>query len=232
MQIVINHVTRMRGTRICIAGVDLSTGEHVRPVTHAGETLTRALLRGNGGPVGPGTLVDLGDPEPSPSVPEVEDQLVWLDDLTAAGALSPDEYLEMLELVRAGDLSEALGEDLEEVRQRKFGVEEGRGDRSLGVLRLTEPELEIDRYDTLHVRTHWPDTAAKLRVTDLRFYEADGTMRRDVVRDVNARLESGVKVYAMVGLAHAMDDELSGRRIHWAQVNGLCLVDRPVSDVP
>jgi hypothetical protein len=32
MQIVINHLTRMQRGFMCVAGVDLATGRHVRPV--------------------------------------------------------------------------------------------------------------------------------------------------------------------------------------------------------
>jgi hypothetical protein len=60
VQIVVNHLTRMRGERICVAGIDMQTGEHVRPTTSAAAPLTRRLLRSNGGPFEVGAVVDLG----------------------------------------------------------------------------------------------------------------------------------------------------------------------------
>ncbi len=74
MQIVVNHLTRMTSeSRICIAGIDLATFEHMRPVTPATDLLTRALLRENGGAFGVGALVDLGPVEACPNPPECED---------------------------------------------------------------------------------------------------------------------------------------------------------------
>ena len=73
MEIVFNHVTRMsRAPEICIAGIDAEAFTHVRPLS-ANDPLTRALLREEGGPIGMGSLVDVGPVVPQPSPPEVED---------------------------------------------------------------------------------------------------------------------------------------------------------------
>lgn len=74
MQVVINHVTRMSSPRICVAGVDRATSEHVRPTTGRSDPITRDLLRENGGPFGMGALVDLGSVTAEPSPPETEDR--------------------------------------------------------------------------------------------------------------------------------------------------------------
>lgn len=49
MKIAVNHLTRMQPGYICVAGIDLETGSHVRPVLPSGR-LSAALLRRNGGP--------------------------------------------------------------------------------------------------------------------------------------------------------------------------------------
>jgi hypothetical protein len=64
-------------------------------------------------------------------------------------------------------------------------------------------ELKIDeQYDSLLLHSRWPDTSAKLRVTDIRFYDVNGAIDRGIVRNVNGRLRQGTNVYVMVGLAH------------------------------
>lgn len=69
-------------------------------------------------------------------------------------------------------------------------------------------------------------------MTDARFYEPDHeTVKTDLVESVSRRLASGVKAYAMLGLARAMWDE-DGGNVHWLQCNGICLADRAVRDVP
>jgi hypothetical protein len=73
MKIVVNHLTRMRGERICVAGVDWATAEHVRPVTGPTSPLTRELLRSSGGLFEIGAVVDLGPVAACGQPPETED---------------------------------------------------------------------------------------------------------------------------------------------------------------
>jgi len=85
----------------------------------------------------------------------------------------------------------------------------------------------------LYLDLAYPDRAAKLRVTDVRFYESDHqTVKRGIANDVNRRISSGRSVYAMLGLARAMYDADAERDVHWLQVNGICLSDRPVGHSP
>src|SRR5918999_4021239 len=72
LQILVNHLTRMQPGYVCVAGVDIHTLEHVRPVLRYGR-LTTNLLRRNGGPLDIGSVVDLGAPTCVGRAPEVED---------------------------------------------------------------------------------------------------------------------------------------------------------------
>ena len=49
MRLLINHLTRMHGGHICLAGVDLETRRHVRPML-ANESLPFYFLARYGGP--------------------------------------------------------------------------------------------------------------------------------------------------------------------------------------
>jgi hypothetical protein len=110
-----------------VAGIDAATFENVCPVTPKTDLITRQLLRENGGPFGPGAVVDLGEVESCPSPPETEDHCFetaaarHLEDLTDA------EYLALLEEVRDEDLPTAFGPALIEVRPGKLAVKAGRG---------------------------------------------------------------------------------------------------------
>lgn len=96
---------------------------------------------------------------------------------------------------------------------------------------VVNPELRIE-FGNLYLELDPPNMPAKLRVTDVRFYEADHkTVKRDVVDDVSRRLAAGETAYAMLGLARAMHDN-DGGYVHWLMANGLCLSDRAVSDLP
>ena len=81
MRIIVNHVTRMKtDSRICVAGINPETFEHVRPTRPQTDPITRALLREEGGPFGMGAVVDLGKVVPEPSPPETEEQHEHDDD--------------------------------------------------------------------------------------------------------------------------------------------------------
>ncbi len=87
MRIVVNHLTRMRAASICVAGIDLDTGRHVRPITRGG--LTRDHLHENGGPFALGAIVELGATTPNPNPPEVEDHWFWPDRARLVEMMSP-----------------------------------------------------------------------------------------------------------------------------------------------
>jgi hypothetical protein len=231
VRIVVNHVTRMKSPRICVAGIDPETLEHVRPVTHRANPLTRALLREKGGPFGPGALVELGSVVPCPRVPETEDRRFAPARATRTEDVSHEAYLELLGRVGHQDLATAFGPDLVEIRPRKMAVPAGRGTRSLAVLKAVNPRLEI-KFDKLYLELDDASFEVELRVTDARFYEDDQvTVKRRVVSNVNVRLARGGTIYAMLGLAHAIRDD-DGGEVHWLQANGICLADRAVSDTP
>ncbi len=233
MQIVINHLTRMRTQRICIAGIDLERGTHVRPVTPKADLLTRDLLTENGGPLELAALIDIGQPEAVADPPESEDHRVHARDLKRARTLVGDEYLEVLSARTDPDLETAFGPALQR-RKWKYAIDKGEGHASLAVVKARRrPELEVGRYGKLQLRFNDPDTPTYLSVADIRFVEPDHkTIRTNVVDDVHARLQRGVGVYVMFGLSRAFTAIGDNQDRHWLQVNGLCLEDRPVGNIP
>jgi hypothetical protein len=158
MRIVVNHVTRMSSdSRICVAGIDAATFQHVRPVTPASDLITRTLLRENGGPFGSGALVDLGPVGGCPNPPETEDHEFATVRAKRIEDLSDEAYLELLEQVSDRDVPSAFGPDLVEVRPRKLAVPAGRGSRSLAVLPVINPELRV-KFGKLYLKLDPPNT--------------------------------------------------------------------------
>jgi hypothetical protein len=233
VQIIVNHLTRMKThSRICIAGIDAATFQAVRPVTPATDLLTRRLLRENDGPFGVGALVDIGPVTACPNPPETEDHTFATENTQHVEDLEDDVYLQLLEDISDTSIPAAFGPELVDVRDGKYAVAEGAGSRSLAVVPLVTPQLEIDGWGNLYLNLEPRDMQARIRVSDVRFYEPDHvTVRRDVVEDVSARIAAGVQVRAMLGLARPVSDAQAGR-VQWLMVNGLCLADRAVSDIP
>jgi hypothetical protein len=233
MQLVFNHITRMRAPRICIAGIDPENHRHVRPTTPPTDLIKRVLLREELGPIAMGALVDIGPVTPEPSPPESEDHAFQTGNVEYVRDLEDQEFLDLLDEVRDADIQIAFGPELENVRSG-YAAEAGSGERSLAVVRASEsPTLIVDGYGKLRLHVRDLDPAPNLSVADVRFYEADHkTIRRDVVKDVNARIEDGVGSLLMLGLAHATQMPWDDRERHWLQLNGLVLEDRPVGDTP
>jgi len=233
MRIVVNHVTRMKPPRICLAGVDMQSLEHVRPTTSASDPITRELLHEEGGPFEMGAVVELGYTRAIPTPPETEDHRFRTTNARFVEPMAGDEFLALLELISSPDLSSAFGPALERL-QRNYAVERGSGDRSLAVMRAPKRcELEVDRYGKLRLQMDAPDVQANVSVTDIRFYREDQkTLRDRVVQSVSLRLKRGVGAFLMLGLARAYRARDDDRHRHWLQLNGLCLVDRPTGDTP
>lgn len=220
--------------RICVAGMDLEGGQHVRPVTARTDPLTRDLLTENGGPLAVAAIVDLGQATPMPNPPETEDHRVATRHLTRVRTLGGDEYLDQLNAVADPDLEAAFGPALQRVTKWKYAIDEGAGRASLAVVKAQRrPDLEVDRYGRLQLRFNDPEVPTFLSVADIRFVEADHTtIRTDVVDDVHARIQKGVGVYVMFGLSRAFTAKGDDRARHWLQVNGLCLEDKPAGSTP
>lgn len=229
MQLVFNHITRMQAPRICIAGIDLQTHRHVRPTTPPTDLITRTLLREELGPIAMGALVDVGLVTPEPSPPESEDHAFQTANVEYVRDLNDQEFLDLLDNVRDKDIQTAFGPELKNVGHG-YAVDAGSGKRSLAVVRADEPPtLIVDRWGKLRLHVRDLDPAPNLSVADVRFCEGDHkTIRKEVVKDVNERIEDGVGLYLMLGLPHAKQMPWDDRERHWLQLNGLVLDDRPV----
>jgi hypothetical protein len=233
MRIVVTQLTRMHAPRICIAGVDPRVDRCIRPTTGPGHPLTRELLSEEGGPFALGALVDLGEVIPKPEPPESEDHIFRPDQVRVVGQLSADRYLELIRERSRTSLRAIFGDEL--VRHgRTYAVDKGCGAASLGTLRVRRKvDLKVDRYGKLRLRLPGKDASASLAVTDVRFVEADHkTIKTELVADVSARMQRGVGVILMLGLARAFQKSEDDCERHWLQVNGICMVDRPLAGLP
>lgn len=157
-------------------------------------------------------------------------------DMTCAsrvGDVDGEAYLGLLSAMHAPDLGSAFGPGLGPAG-RTYAVEPGNGNSSLAVLRTeNRPVLEINSYRDLRLWYNDAEPAAYLSVKDLRFFEDDQkTIKADVVDDVCRRLRQGVDAFLMLGLTRPWLKPGDTHERHWLQLNGLCLADRPVGDVP
>ena len=231
MRIIVNHLTRMQPGYICVAGVDLQTGKHVRPIGNG--QLTRALLRQHGGPFDIAEIVDLGTVKHVGAPPEIEDHEFDYHLASGFAIASPDEFWDVLQQAAKQQLNDIFGPELQKYG-RTCATPSGQGTASLGCLiPLETPELfTIELPDeSQKLRMHFTDGVFDVRasVTDIRLYEADQkTLRIPVVDDLQRRISRGAAVILSVGLTRPWHKPEEDETYHWLQVNGIHLADNPV----
>lgn len=223
----------MQHPRICVAGIEVDSKQHLRPVTASALPLSRALLAEAGGPFQIGAGIELGETQPRPDPPETEDHLCDPGQVEALGRLSGEEYLDLLDRISHPTLLAAFGPDLKR-RSKTFAVQAGHGSCSLACIHARRrADLNLDRYGAIRLRFNDPYTSAAIKVADLRFYEEDQvTPREDLIVSVSQRLQRGVGLWVMFGLARAWKAKGDDVERHWLQVNGLCLEDSPLELMP
>ncbi|MBU4273668.1 MAG: hypothetical protein KKA28_17540 [Planctomycetes bacterium] len=233
MRILINHLTRMHGGHICVAGVDLETRRHVRPML-AGEMLPFYLLARYGGPFEMSWVVDLGRPRPVPEAPHVEDHVFVPSRVKVDRPAAAHEFWGMLEELQQPSLRKIFGVELHEAGRNRYGTELGRGTASLGFLRpAAPPDLYIaqNRNGKPQVRMRLRDgeIEADAGVTDLRFYGDDhATADAARVRAVARGIEQSRGVILGVGLTRKFRASADAPYLHWLQVNNVHLPETPI----
>jgi hypothetical protein len=228
LRILVDHLTRMQPGYFCVAGVDVDTLRHIRPVLRRGR-LTTDLLRPNGGPFDVGSVVYLGSTISAGHPPELEDRRFdsararWLFDD------DPADFWDTLHRVAQKSLEEIFGPALE-LWDESGTVDVGEGRASLGCLRPEkQPWLYVDHRGTVRLVLDYLMPSVDLSVNDLRLYEGDGrTPRRDLVASVEKRLKSGVEVILSVGLTRPFQKWGDTEERHWLQVNNIHLEDNPL----
>lgn len=226
---MITHLTRMRDETICVAGIDPESGEHLRPLLAAeDDRMTRALLSERGGPFEFGTLVELGETEPCPKAPHIEDHVFDPAAARNLGRIEPASLTALLDAVAVRSARNAFGTALQR-RGEKYATDPGEGERSLAVIRLRGPAaLELDPRNHLFLRFESAAQPTLARLTDLRFYGADGhSLNHDLIDAVSARLRAGSEAFAMLGLGRAWQGSGDDAKRHWLQANGVCFAEDP-----
>jgi len=221
MDILINHLTRMKHPYICVAGID-SGGAHVRPVLDVGQ-LPRSLLRSEGGVFELGAFIRLGLPEARPTPPEVEDVVFVGDESVHIRRVDPADFWTSVQSVALDRLAQVFGPNLQRLRRTAAAIPEGEGSASLGVIRLSEAALDVRRgFGKKQIRLAFQDAdleQIELKVNDLRLWEADqSTPRQDRVDALQPLLE-GLAV--SVGLSRAYSVPSYQGRWHWLQINNV-----------
>jgi hypothetical protein len=228
MYLLVNHLTRMKSPRICVAGI--SAGRHVRPVSKSGD-LNFKLLRRSGGALAIGAVVDLGVATPCPKPPEMEDHEFKRWKLKFLRWALASEFWSALNSIAQKDLLATFGPKLHK-HGKTCTLDQGCGGASLGCVPLTDRAASIsirERNGKRQVRFQFEDThfgQLDVGVTDLRLYGLDlETPNAQKVEEISKKLARGVPAIVAVGLTRPFTPEAFGDPVHWLQVNNLHFKD-------
>ena len=226
MRIVINHITRMRQGYICVAGCEVGTLRHIRPVLSMGLISTDFLAR-NGGPFDMGAVIEF-EATPQPSPPEVEDHVFDPRRLKRLEILSGPDFWTLLEEIAQPRLKDIFGKDLVPIGKNPGSccVDVNRGCASLGCYRpYLRPVLYVGKSENrsrVRIMIDDGDFDLDLGVTDARLFRPDNaTADEKKIEEVRARLRTPEKVLLSVGLSRAWPSSPDRPPVHWLQVNNL-----------
>ena len=213
---------------MCVAGIDLATGLHVRPVLD--RQMTIDMLAVHGGPFDIGRVIDLGKTRFVGRVPEVEDQ--WFDATSARhiGDMPAAEFRTLVEEHAQEKLGVIFGPDLERVGETCV-IAETYGVRSLGCYWVNGGRLFIDDgRDRSRIRFSWQvgEYAFTVPVTDIRLYSEDHiTPCRATVDRVAEQLSATGRFVVSVGLSRPYRKTAGDPSRHWLQINNFHLPENP-----
>ena len=226
--IIITDLTRFKpgNPDVCIAGIDQSDGECIRPVPYLAfkECLRLRILPG-------GILKGDFTPGKAMAAPHTEDHAY--KNLKFGGACSGEEFRQIL------------------VDSCFAGVEEGFGvalppgekvipvgnplPRSLITVRARRGTIEIieNDYQPGSIRIHFTDESGRrhrfLPITDLGFHDyAQQHRERRALADLNREVTRQPEVFLRIGLSRSHRSP-QGKEGYWLQANGIYTFPRKLS---
>lgn len=225
MRIVVNHLTRMQSRFICVAGIDLATLQHVRPLLRS--RMTTASLTRNGGAFDLARVVNLGAVDHIGTAPETEDYLFAPARIADSSPLPGQEFWDLLHSISGDAIGRLFGDSLARVGAT-FAAELGTGTNSLGCLRPQYPPELLTSEGRIRLRIREGLETVSLPVTDLRLYDVgQQAPRLALAQAVAARIRNGVPVILGVGLSRPWTRPGDAIARHWLQVNNIHLADNP-----
>lgn len=226
MRIVVTQVTRMKDSRICVAGVDCDSGCDVRPEPRQGEPHLSVddLDTRAGGLFGLGKVIDLGPVVPRSDPPHTEDRLYFRKEATAVQAMAGPEFWGLVQKRVKPSLSHCFGPSLSK-SGKTCAMAKGTGEVSLGYLKLHGKAKIVPREDVKKAYLHWRCVSfgdLETALTDLRFFSVpDFDLKAPLLEEANRRLSAGAPAVLGLGLSRAFAGGDFKEKRHWLQINGL-----------
>lgn len=222
MRLLVNHLTRMGGQRICVAGLSERNG-HVRPMPADGP-LIRSQIPGTWEL---GRVVELGPTRSVGAAPRWEDRGFRLAAVASIATVPATAFWERLSEESQALLSVIFGDDFKVNANRKGFVSPGEGNASLGLLRLDEkPTMYADNSGSPRLRFGDGAVTVDCSITDVRLRRADNvSLNASATAELRTLIRNSNEIILSVGLTYPFPDAAPK---HWLQVNNVHCSDEPL----
>lgn len=242
--VVITDLTRMQGTRVCLAGYTADK-TCIRPVFTKPKGLTEEWLQATGqGIIRPFAVVEFDLVQPIPEPPHTEDWIIS-PVYRVKRILDPEGQRALLETIVDNSIASIIGIPIQEEHQT-FYVVAGEGTRSLGTIRpreITSVVCQGGLPDKRRYRIAFTDAEGEsyqLAVTDLafRYYMDDLTStKRLSPQKASAQMKTLLNeaaVFLRIGLARHWEKhpdrcylQITGVHTFPDYLEGRCYADFP-----
>jgi hypothetical protein len=217
-KVIITDLTRFSTKeKVCIAAIDIETGECFRPMPYL---LNERCSELN---IQPGAILEGNISYQAGAVnPHIED--ANYENLTFNGAASTDQFKDVLERSTAKSVSEGFGIDFS-IGQKHIPVEEV-STCSIITVKVSPKQIELheDQYKIGKVKCSFTDSSGRqfryLSITDRGFYDfAEKHQADNSLHELQQFVSSQEEIYLRIGVGRVY--QVGERNGYWLQVNGI-----------
>lgn len=231
MKIIVTDLTRFSNReKVCLAGIDPSTGQCIRPMRliEGGKTEYLAFESVKKNKVIPGSVLE-GDfsPIPHSHTPHVEDHSFNAGRLKVIGSATGKEFERVLELTSSTTVKSGFGS----LPDNRLFASTAPPSTSIMTLKVANPQsqfkLSVDKYNDQKFKAHITDESgfqlSFLPVADLGISDHVASIREDdpTLNELNSFLQQQDTLYIRLGLSRVFSAGNPPRNGYWVQANGI-----------
>lgn len=228
MKIIITDLTRFsRQDIVCIAGINPTTNECIRPLPYISSADCRRLN------ILPGAILD-GNFVPKPcSAPHTEDRS-YQGQLTFNGPCSTEEFMSILKVTESPNVQEGFSTQIP--FGQKYIPSNTPPQKSIVTISVNPMELSIvpDSFNPGKIKIIFTDRSGRefryLSITDLGFYNYAEKNKGDNFTNLNNFIHSQSETFLRIGLSRDYESK-DGRNGFWLQVNGIYLFPEYLEEI-
>lgn len=216
-EIIVTDLTRFNARdKVCTAGIDLSTGECIRPMPYISEA-DRDRLNIHPGAILKGSFIKVNAPSP-----HIEDHS--REQITYLGPCTEEQFKAALDASLETDIKS--GFDGKIPNGEKYIPQNSPPKKSIITIKIAPTLFEIvdDKFKPGKIKANITDSKGNsfryLPITDLDFFDyATSHQSRNDLDTLNQFIRRQSELYLRIGLSRSF--EVNGKNGYWLQVNGI-----------